>query len=110
MHAVARCLHCQLCHQQVEFVVLVNKTGQIVVASHSTAVAGTAYNPSKIVSDVLTTGLSFTRSGLVAASELQRFNAPVWTDKLIATTPNSTLHPLKTGAESLIRWTGTPLW
>jgi hypothetical protein len=42
-------------------VLLMNSTGQIVVASHSTAVAGMAYNPSKIVSDVLTTGLSFTR-------------------------------------------------
>jgi hypothetical protein len=49
-------------------------------------------------------------SGLLPASELQTFSAPVWRDKLLPTTPNSKLHPSVTGAESLIRWTGTPLW
>jgi hypothetical protein len=49
-------------------------------------------------------------SSLVAYSELQKFNSPIYTDKFSATTPNSTLHPSITGAESLIRWMGVPLF
>jgi hypothetical protein len=49
-------------------------------------------------------------SGLLPASELQTFSAPVWRDEFTPSTPNSKLHPSVTGAESLIRWTGTPLW
>jgi hypothetical protein len=45
----------------------------------------------------------------VPASELQRFNVPVWTDKLSSNTGDSKLHILTTGAEGLVRWTGTPL-
>jgi hypothetical protein len=52
----------------------------------------------------------YAHSSLVAYSELQKFNAPVWNDKFAAATPNSTLHPSVTGAESLIRWMGVPLF
>jgi hypothetical protein len=48
-------------------------------------------------------------SSLVPASELQRFNVPVWTDKLSSDTADSKLHVQTTGAEGLVRWTGTPL-
>jgi hypothetical protein len=51
-----------------------------------------------------------THSSLVAYSELVKFNSPVYTDKFLAATPNSTLHPSATGAESLIRWMGVPLF
>eukprot|EP00953_Heterococcus_sp_UTEX-ZZ885_P020313 11370-Heterococcus_DN1.PRE.9 len=96
---------------QCEIVVLINGSGQVLIAAHNSALNGTTdWNPSRIVSDVLTTGLSFTRSALVPVSELQRFQAPVWTDKLLSATPDSMLHPSVTGAESLVRWTGTPLW
>jgi hypothetical protein len=48
-------------------------------------------------------------SSLVSASELQKFNVSVWKDKLRTDTADSKLNVLTTGAEGLVRWTGTPL-
>jgi hypothetical protein len=53
--------------------------------------------------------LLLTNSSLVPASELEKFNVPLWTDKLSADTADSKLHVQTTGAEGLVRWTGTPL-
>jgi hypothetical protein len=53
--------------------------------------------------------LLLNNSSLVPANELQKFNVPFWTDKLSADTADSKLHVQTTGAEGLVRWTGTPL-
>jgi hypothetical protein len=47
--------------KQVEFVVLVNKAGVVVVAPENVALNGTAWDPANIVSDVLSTGNGYTR-------------------------------------------------
>jgi hypothetical protein len=41
--------------------VLVDKFGKVVVAPENLALNGTAFNPSNIVSDVLSTGNGYTR-------------------------------------------------
>jgi hypothetical protein len=56
------------------------------------------------VANTLASGTGYTRTGLIAADELRRFNAPLWNDKLLATTATSKLHPYDTGAEALLRW------
>jgi hypothetical protein len=53
--------------------------------------------------------LLLNNSSVVSASELQKFNVPLWTDKLSDNTADSKLHLQTTGAEGLVRWTGTPL-
>jgi hypothetical protein len=51
----------------------------------------------------------------VTRAELQRFKGPVYTDKLVNSTPTSQLHPYvlagaTDGTESIIRWASTPVW
>jgi hypothetical protein len=51
----------------------------------------------------------------VTRAELQRFRGPVYTDKLVNSTPTSQLHPhvlagATDGTESIIRWASTPVW
>jgi hypothetical protein len=62
------------------------------------------------VAQTLATGIGYTRTGLIAVSELKRYNAPLWHDKLLSSTADSKLHPYDTGAEGLTRWTSTPMY
>jgi hypothetical protein len=66
-----------------------------------TATSAAAHNT---VANTLASGTGYTRTGLIAADELRRFNAPLWNDKLLASTATSKLHPYDTGAEALLRW------
>jgi hypothetical protein len=40
----------------MEFIVIVDKAGKVVIAAHNSALNGTDWNPANIVSDVLATG------------------------------------------------------
>ncbi|KAG5186007.1 hypothetical protein JKP88DRAFT_288787 [Tribonema minus] len=96
-----------------EFAVLVNKTLQVVAAPNCPELQGMVWDPASLVSDTIKTGLRYTRSALVRTSELELFKAPVFADKLVATTPTSALHPSMASApgfESVIRWQSTPIW
>jgi hypothetical protein len=66
-----------------------------------------------IVNETLASGMRFTRTGLVRWAKLQKFKVLYYTDKLRASTPTSQLHPRYANdsqAESIIRWTSTPVW
>eukprot|EP00953_Heterococcus_sp_UTEX-ZZ885_P004019 2665-Heterococcus_DN1.PRE.3 len=56
------------------------------------------------VANTLASGTGYMRTGLIAVDQLRRFNAPLWNDKLLASTATSKLHPYDTGAEALLRW------
>jgi hypothetical protein len=56
------------------FIVLLDGNGSIILAPHSPELAGTQWNPAQVVSAALSTGLRYTRSGIIQHAELVRFN------------------------------------
>ncbi|KAG5184511.1 hypothetical protein JKP88DRAFT_289857 [Tribonema minus] len=98
---------------QAEFVVLLNSTAQIVAAPNCPELQGAAFDPAFVVSRTLATGSRYSRSALVAWSDMQRFRAPRYATRLAASTPESALSAAAqndSDFESLICWVGAPFW
>jgi hypothetical protein len=63
---------------QAEFAVMLNTTGHIVATPYGSPdnCTGLQWDPAHIVLNSVANGVSYTRTGLVSASELQQFGAP----------------------------------
>ncbi|KAG5176341.1 hypothetical protein JKP88DRAFT_249450, partial [Tribonema minus] len=98
----------------MEFVLLFDGEGKLLVAPRNPTLERLKFDPANIVSDTLASGFRYERTGLVEARFVQGYGAPQWDDRLFATTPISTLHPsnLSYGGsyESLVRWVSCPIW
>jgi hypothetical protein len=87
---------------QVEFALLFDLHGELIVVPGDPDLRGQKFDPAGIVNATLQNGIGYTRTGLLAASELRRFNCSKWNDRELQTTPVSALHPYDTGAEALV--------
>jgi hypothetical protein len=65
------------------FIVLLDSNGSIILAPDSPELAGTAWDPAFVVSSALSTGLRYTRSGIIKHSELVRFNITAYIGTLL---------------------------
>ena len=92
---------------QVEFALLFDLHGELIVVPGNADLRGQSFDPAGIVNATLLNGIGYTRTGLLAASELRRFNCSKWSDKHLQSTPTSALHPYDTGAEALVSTSST---
>jgi hypothetical protein len=95
-------LHAHQTVMQVEFALLFDLRGELIVVPGDPDLRGQKFDPAGIVNATLQNGIGYTRTGLLAASELRRFNCSKWNDRELQTTPTSALHPFDTGAEALV--------
>jgi hypothetical protein len=105
--AITLLLHAARAHthqtvMQVEFALLFDLHGELIVVPGDPDLRGQTFDPAGIVNATLQNGIGYTRTGLLAASELVRFNCSKWNDRELQTTPKSALHPYDTGAEALV--------
>ena len=94
---------------QLEFVMLFDSQGEVLLAPNNVTQRGSSFDPALIVSQTIATGVAYTRTGLVSFGTVDRFNAPDW-DGRASDLPHSVLGlRLQPTVEALVRWTTVPV-